>query len=212
MREKTCLARDYCAPRIADCCRAVLGVHQFNKLVSDVVIRASQPSRLHRRLASLPIQFYVSSSFDTLLEKAVEEERGLGAARVLSIKDEDQWIMIPRDPKNAWILRIHGSVSRAPNGFIITEDDFLGFSDRYSGVIEGLSRILAEKSVLFVGYSFADWDLLPVLRIINRAIEHTSSNMYFVGGQPRVFNGRISEIKIWLASFQPLNRTRASPI
>jgi hypothetical protein len=180
MREKIIITQDYCPPRVADCCRELLGTRLFNKLIESVIKPINHPTQLHRHLAKLPVNLFVTTNFDTLLERAIEEEKGSEVPKVLSLADDARWLHVSEHPEEIWVLKIHGCISRSPSNLVITEEDYLAFPLQYSTVIQSLGKNLADKSVLFVGYSIDDWDVMPLLHRVLHTITGYN-NAYFVG-------------------------------
>jgi len=181
MRQKAYISGSYSPSRIADCCREVLGTRLFNKLIGNCMKSITVPTQLHRRLSDLPVRFYVTTNPDTLLDRAIEEKVGLDSTRVLSILDDDQWLHIPDNPEGKWVLKIHGCISRTPDNLVITEEDYLAFAENYPRVVQGLSKVIAEKSILFVGYALSDWDVLSALHKVRHVAQRSTGNRYFVG-------------------------------
>jgi len=179
MRMKAGLSQTCSGPRVADCCRAVIGEQNFNSLLREQVKDGVGPTEAHRRLATLPVGIFVTTNYDTLLEKAIQEQQR--SSRVLSLYDGPEWVQLADTLPECRILKIHGCVDRTPNRLIATESDYLSFAVDHESLTTGLSAILAKRPVLFVGYSLSDWNLLAVLHHVRRITAGNATNKYYVG-------------------------------
>jgi hypothetical protein len=133
----------------------------------------------HRRLAELPVDVFVTTNFDTLLERAVRERER--SVRVLTLADAAEWIQIHESPAECVVLKIHGCIAVTPIRLIVTEDDYLSFTTEHETLVAGLTAILARRPILFVGYSLSDWNLLSILDNVRRMSAGSSMKKYFVG-------------------------------
>src|SRR6185295_16423957 len=113
--------------------------------------------------------------------------------KVLSLGDTAEWTQIRDAPSECLVLKIHGCISRTPTELVITEDDYLSFSTRYEALVLGLSGILARRPILFLGYSFSDWNLLSILHDVQRITAGNGTNKYYLGVDLEPSLGRFLE-------------------
>ncbi|MGI5400566.1 SIR2 family NAD-dependent protein deacylase [Streptomyces sp. CA-135486] len=180
MKSRAQLRNDYSALRVADCCRQVLGNRTFNEMLAESVGRAGRPGALHRKIAELPVKLFATSNYDTLLERAIRDGTGTDP-RILSLSEQSQWLYIPEQPVEPWVLKVHGCVDRCRDLLVISEEDYLSFATTYSHVAKGLHELFARHPVLFLGYSLGDWDVLNVLHHSRLSLNEDVPNRYFVG-------------------------------
>lgn len=102
-------------------------------------------------LANLSFSAYITTNYDTLLERALVQER---KKPHVVITDSD----VSRiRQQNTPIMKIHGCVTR-PQTMIASSDEFLPIGERLP-IVEALLRTyLANKVVLFLGFSLEDKD------------------------------------------------------
>ena len=157
------------------------------------------PTPLHRFLASLPArlrdrgvphQLLVTTSYDTALERALEEAGepfevvsylavGRNRGRFCHIAADGTGRLIEQPniyatelslERNTVILKLHGQVERTParewESFVVTEDDYIDYlaqTEVAAVVPVSLAATLRRSHFLFLGYTMADWNLRVVL-------------------------------------------------
>jgi hypothetical protein len=146
-----------------------------------------QPSPLLRTLAQLPLKLIVTTNYDRLLERALEEagrsyrlvvQTAAGADNAPSI---GEWSKIRADEKPLLVYKIHGTflekqvtegapspVERSP--VIVTEDDYIDFLSVLAsddcGVPQVIRTEMSYSTLLFLGYSLEDWDFRALYKSI----------------------------------------------
>ena len=163
------------------------------------------PTELHRFLANAPSLIaslerppreshllYVSTNYDDVLERALEEagepydlvwyialgehlgkfmHRAPGAAPVV-IDDPDEYVEPLDLGERSVVLKIHGAVDRptgANDSFVITEDNYIDYLTRTDVrrlIPKGLLAKLRNSSILFLGYGMRDWNLRAIFHRI----------------------------------------------
>jgi hypothetical protein len=130
----------------------------------------------HRVLAGLPLPVYLTTNYDNFMLTALA---GLGKQPV---RDFCRWNRSPAlavapaieptftpSPKQPVVFHMHGHFA-LPESLVLTEDDYLDFLVAVSRdenlLPHQMKRTLAGSSLLFVGYSLADWDF----RVIHRGL------------------------------------------
>jgi hypothetical protein len=110
-----------------------------------------QPTENHRLLAQLPIQTWVTTNWDDLLEMTLREA---GRAYRLVIRDQD----LPyQSTDTVSLLKMHGDRWQGDT-IVITQEDYDSYFMRYPLVKLKLSALLPDKTFLFVGYGLNDPD------------------------------------------------------
>ncbi len=154
------------------------------------------PSRLLMTLARLPLELYITTNYDRLLERAlamhgrkplvvVQTAESLEGASNLT-----QWLAA--DPRPPLVYKIHGTFrdpepAADPAAFpidtspvIITEDDYIDFLTLLGSPKKGFPKVISSRvqssTVLFLGYSLEDWDF----RVIYKAMMRTFENKRFL--------------------------------
>jgi hypothetical protein len=144
---------------------AELGPERMKQEVSDR-LSGGLPGLLHSLLATLPINEFVTTNFDTLFEEAATAA-GLDAA-VLPYE--------ARHGSQRWLLKLHGSVDRSD--IILTRGDYLGLPAR-SGALAGIVQaLLITKQMLFLGYSLQDEDFHQLVYDVRKAVGNGDQRMH----------------------------------
>jgi len=137
------------------------------------------PSEPHAALARLPIPVYVTTNYDHFMVEALraankepEQEfcRWNDHPSVQNVKS-----IFERDPDyepsvaRPLVFHLHGHCD-VPESLVLTEDDYLDFLVATSRKRELLPSVVrgafAGTSLLFIGYSLADWDF----RVLHRGL------------------------------------------
>ncbi len=125
----------------------------------------------HRELSGL---FTVTEIFTTNWDDYFERE--CGAQPFLTEKDWAYWKSSDRK-----VFKLHGSIS-SPGSIVATQSDY---EDCYRRLNEGLvgarlKMMLATKTVVFVGYSLSDSDLVALYELINGMMGEFMPRAYVV--------------------------------
>jgi hypothetical protein len=135
----------------------------------------------HSVLARLPLPIYITTNYDPFMYEALAHERkeprrdlcrwNRSPAVAAFLRENDLSSFVPT-VANPLVFHLHGSTD-VPESMVLTEDDYLDFlvtiSQDTSILPHQIQRALAGSSLLFVGYSLADWDF----RVIHRGLVTT---------------------------------------
>jgi len=157
--------------------------------------RQREPSSSLRILAKLPIDLYVTTNYDRLLEDAL-----IAAMRppfvvvqtpdgIHGVEHVSEWLNQPKDSpeeraaKRPLVYKIHGTFfdpRKDENGMeiddsalIITESDYIDFltllgSGSEESVPPTITGRFGINTLLFLGYSLEDWDFRVIYKIALR--------------------------------------------
>ena len=114
----------------------------------------------HAVLAALPVQEYVTTNYDRLLEAAA-----VGARRRLDVLPFSQAV-----PGRPWLLKLHGDVQR-PDTVVLTREHYLRTGDHRAALAGVLHSLLLTRHVLFVGASMLDDDLIRIAHEVRSALQ-----------------------------------------
>ena len=136
----------------------------------------NQPDETHGILADLPLPVYMTTNYDDFMTRSLRS-RGKKPNRELfrwnSELARDQPSVFDSKPgysptpEEPVIFHLHGH-SGVPELLVLTEDDYLDFlvnisSSQYK-LPHWIERALAGSTLLFVGYSLADWNFRVLFR------------------------------------------------
>ncbi len=133
----------------------------LQKLLCKTYDTDSEPTDAHVLLANLNLPCYVSLNFDELLERALEK-LPKKVDKIINNKN----IMIPY-VNSTMVIKPHGTVS-IPNSLHITSEETVDFFKENPIIANMLVSQLANKTLLFIGFSFSDPDFLGILRYLKK--------------------------------------------
>ncbi|HEV3315326.1 MAG TPA: SIR2 family protein [Candidatus Angelobacter sp.] len=142
------------------------------------------PDEPHRALAALRLPIYLTTNYDDLMYKALEDE-GVSPVREVARWNSSLLEDVPSQfdhgyeptPKTPLVFHIHGHWD-IPESMVATDDDYLDFIVNISRDLATsptgpskkamlpprVRRALTSTTLLFIGYSLADMDFKVILR------------------------------------------------
>ncbi len=122
-----------------------------------------KPLPAHTLLANLPFSAYLTTNYDPLIEAALREAR---RAFHPIIEDVD---VARLKPSELPVVKVNGCVTR-PKSIVASEDEFLPIGER-APIMEALIKTeLANKTVLFVGFSLGDPHFAALYQSLRRSL------------------------------------------
>ncbi|HEX4960588.1 MAG TPA: SIR2 family protein [Thermoanaerobaculia bacterium] len=146
-------------------------------LMEVIPDKSCSPSPLLQALARLPLKLIVTTNYDRLLERALEDADTSFVSIVQPLggfspneQREVQELLVSSDC--LVVYKIHGSFTDEGQGVsapvIITEEDYIEFLTVIGQDKVGVPSLVAEKMVdstlLFLGYSLEDWDFRTLFK------------------------------------------------
>jgi hypothetical protein len=132
----------------------------------------------HASLALLPLPLYVTTNYDNFMVDALQLAKKQPRLEICRWNNASTLKTVPRvldgrfvpDAAAPVVFCLHGHLS-VPESLVLTEGDYLEFlvaaSQDYQRVVPvPLQGALGSTSLMFVGYSLADWDF----RVLHRGI------------------------------------------
>lgn len=109
------------------------------------LLRRRHYSLTHSLLAALPVQEFVTTNYDTLLEDA---SRAIGiptfALPYERVRNQERWV-----------LKLHGCINH-PEDIVLTREDYLRYATQRTALAGIVQSLLLTKHLLFVGFSLDD--------------------------------------------------------
>jgi hypothetical protein len=124
----------------------------------------------HEAIPRLPIRTIVTTNWDNLLEKQFEEER-----ITCDVIWKDQQVGATTHRRK--ILKVHGTLEDI-DSIIFSEDDYFRFANSSSIYKQYLGTLLATSTVLFVGYSYSDFDFRLMFHSIRQQLNIMARKSY----------------------------------
>jgi SIR2-like domain len=187
---------DLAVARLQDLARVALHVevtgdkeHLMDLLEAIIPDDQCQPSRLLQTLARLPLDLIVTTNYDRLMEKALEQS-GQAAPLVVGppvaafgsreqVREQEFLKQRLSSHSGLVLYKIHGTfgdqvVPRLPDGrrspIIISEEDYIEFLTvaplQDVGVPNLISAKLENSVLLFLGYGLEDWDFRTIHKVL----------------------------------------------
>lgn len=177
----------------------------------------TNPNEPHATLASLPLPIYMTTNYDGFMTSALKAA-GKRPHRELCrwnkfIKDSpsifDQDPGFEPSPEEPVVFHLHGH-DQVPESLVLTEDDYLDFLVSISRddqlLPHRVRRCLAGTSLLFVGYSLADWSFRVLFRGLVTSMEQSLRRISVTVQLPPVSGQDVpetnkAEIQTYLAKY-----------
>ena len=114
-----------------------------------------QPSSIHRQIFELNPQVIITTNWDTILEKAIEEN-----AYIYDIIrcDED----LVKSTLQKKVIKMHGDFKN--HNIVFKEDDYLNYHYNFPLIENYIKSILSTHTVLFLGYSYNDINFKLIMK------------------------------------------------
>jgi SIR2-like domain len=134
------------------------------------------PSRVLRTLARLPLDLIVTTNYDRLMERALEQAGRPAPLVVGAPRDSLQRQALQRkllDHDGLVLYKIHGSFQDPGRGgetlpMVVSEEDYIDFlaasSIRNQTVPRLIEQRLVDGMLLFLGYGLEDWDIRTIYK------------------------------------------------
>lgn len=137
----------------------------------------------HVLLAQLPIKYYVTTNYDTLMCQALEAVGKKPAWDLCRWNHSTQVFGKSRpkfslpDESAPLVYHLHGHVDHWQS-LVLTEDDYLDFLTSLAAdadlIPPRICEQLASACIIFLGYRLADWSFQVVFRSIGRYLQNSS--------------------------------------
>ena len=126
--------------------------------IKSAVPQNLTPSNVHKLILELNPQVIITTNWDDLLEKAIDENGYF--YDTIACDDELGKSSLPKK-----LIKMHGDFSHAR--FVFKESDYVNYKDNFPLIENYVKSILSSSTVLFLGYSFSDFNLKQILGWIN---------------------------------------------
>jgi hypothetical protein len=157
---------------VADIYISVKGRDALIELLKEHYGKTPQRFDIHESLALINrIKYIITTNYDSLFEHAYGD-------RIVKIAHDDELPSSTDDPDKTVLLKIHGDLSD-PDSIVITSDDYDKF-DKDSIIWGKIKSLLAEYSVVFIGYSVSDSNVEEMLNDIYSRLKNRKHPYFFI--------------------------------
>lgn len=166
---------------VAEVYEKIFSRAELINFISDKVIHPEYNSNLHKILLLFPSDL-ITTNYDTIIEA---NHRDLFPGECLNIIVDDSDMTFHKNGKT--ILKIHGSFSwdGRSTSIIITNNDYAAFK-RDNKFIKEYLKVMFCRSIVFLGYSMDDENIMEVHDEIINYQKEKASQCYYVASSPTV--------------------------
>ncbi len=125
----------------------------YNK-INEFFPSGSQPNQLHELLLSLKPQHIITTNWDDLLEKAINNKGDL----YFPVTDDHE---LASAPTSQLLVKMHGDLSH--RNIVFKESDYLSYSDNFPLIENFVKSLFSTHVVVFIGYSISDYNLNQII-------------------------------------------------
>lgn len=143
------------------------------------------PSPAHNLLAQLPVHLFWTSNYDHLVEDSLD-----AAHRKYRVFKSSSSLTYTAKAADDRVFKLHGDLDD-PSTIVITRDDYARYVKQYRHFRDRLRLDLAEKTFLFLGFSFTDPHLDFILNELRNTFGENQRNHYVIMGREQ--KGRRSD-------------------
>jgi hypothetical protein len=141
----------------------------------------------HGVLADLPLPVYITTNYDDFMVRALESRnrkprREICRWNQLLIRHQKSLFKpgFKLNVANPVVFHLHGC-SEVSESLVLTEDDYIDFLvniGKGKMMPERIEESFANASLLFLGYSLADWDFRVLFRSLSGYIERSTARAH----------------------------------
>lgn len=150
------------------------GRSEVEKLLEEYIdIPTLDSLPAHYLLADMSFSAFITTNYDRLLEKALEKNRKKFYTIIENL-DVCRWksTQLP-------YIKLHGCITR-PSGLIAAEDEYRPISESKPLIAALMKTLLAQKSMLFLGFSLNDSDFKEIFQELKISLGNNMPRSYAV--------------------------------
>lgn len=132
---------------------------------------------IHEELFKLNPEHILTTNFEDLLEQVIFKN-----SHPFSVIKEDKDLPFSNNTK--LLVKIHGDLEKG--NLVFKEDDYLNYSQEHPLLDSFIKSIFSSKVVLFVGYSFSDYNLKQILQYVRNILGENFQNAYLLSTDKKV--------------------------
>lgn len=170
--------------------------NDLEKLIRERFEVKTKPTETHDVLVKIKSKFLITTNYDTLIEKSLVKNFTNYFPTVYTYKDASS-INYSLWNNDHFVLKAHGD-AKTPKEIVLTEKDYRNIIYNQSGYQSILHAIFSTNSILFVGVSLNDPELLLLLGYIHNIFHGGSPNHYALVSKDSVTT---TEVERWRKDF-----------
>ncbi|HFI4797780.1 SIR2 family protein [Elizabethkingia anophelis] len=143
-------------------------------------------NEIHEELFELNPEHILTTNFEDLLEQVIIKN-----SLPFSVIKEDK--DLPYSNNTKLLVKIHGDLDSG--NIVFKEDDYLSYSQNHPLLDSFIKSIFASKVVLFIGYSFNDYNLKQVVQYVRDILGKNFQNAYLLSVEQEVHQSHRQYLK-----------------
>ncbi|SHL25676.1 SIR2-like domain-containing protein [Flavobacterium saccharophilum] len=133
--------------------------------------RKLKHNEIHEEIFELNPEHILTTNFEDLLEQVINKK-----SLPFSIVKQDT--DLPYSHNTKLLVKIHGDLDNT--NFVLKEDDYLNYSLDHPLIEAFIKSIFATKVVLFIGYSYNDYNLKQIIQNVRNILGNNFQNAYLL--------------------------------
>ena len=164
---------------------AGLAVDQLTtRQLGEVIRRAclserAQPADIHRALVRLGPTCFLTTNYDQLIERAIDEYKPNERARVITNRHTADIADIITAQARNFVFKYHGDVMDTES-IVLSREQYRKLSGEFKYVLEAVRTILATRPVVIVGFSMNDPDFVSVQDMLTNVFSGHAGEHYAI--------------------------------
>lgn len=135
-------------------------------------------SESHDILVHLPVKTIITTNWDCLIEEYYKKNYNIELKKIIYDKD------LPFSINKPKLIKIHGDINYS-DSIVFSENDYLNFIYSDTLLKHYISASIATSTILFIGYSFSDFDLKILYNyVLNKLFPLTNQAYIFIPEKP----------------------------
>lgn len=183
------------------------GRDRLNRMILDEFVEKAESTPCHKLIASLPINTIWTTNYDPLIEDAFRAAE----KRTTTIRQAADFSATPKR-SHVTIYKMHGDKD-SPHDAILTKDDYESYDESREVFTLALKSALAQRTFLFLGFSFDDPNVLYILSRVKPLLRGNSRKHYCLMRRPVVDDYadkvegeyRVNRFKHWCKDLERYN-------
>jgi hypothetical protein len=127
---------------------------------------AAEPSPLHDAIAALGSRCFVTTNYDTLLERTLRQARANEYFDVVTPLQQLEIASIVQARADGFVFKPHGDIGSC-DSMILTREDYRTLHGERRNVLEATRTLLVSRPVVFIGFGLRDPDFLLVRDLLS---------------------------------------------
>lgn len=161
--------------KLAEEFSAYLGKQALRDLLKKEIHDAAwSPSDLHKNLLTLPWTEVLTTNWDTLLERASEQDADI---RLYSIVRQQEDLSNAISPR---IVKLHGTINISED-LVFTSEDYRFYPQKHAAFVNFARQVFIENELCLIGFSGEDPNFLQWAGWVRDQLASHARRIYLVG-------------------------------